>query len=176
MKKFLILCFIFIFSSIYINYAISEEEIKNINPQYQLEEIERCPTFEEYESNIDLYKNTCLVDFDDTFTKQKVNLAIDFAKKIKYVYRTQDFTTLANIFPYPVYINNYKKKNIVIDSKEEFLKLNKKNVLKKYIFKKSTFEAIDNNKLFWNWQGFCLGNGDIWFWIDDEVNSVTINL
>ncbi len=169
-----ILYFIFIliiFSSININYAISEEKIININPQYQLEEIERCPTFEEYERNIYLYRNTCIVNFDDTFTEQKVNLAIDFAKKIKYIYRTQDFPTLANILPYPVYINNYKKKNIVINSKEELLKLNQKN-----IFKKSTFEAIDNNKLFWNLQGFCLGNGDIWFWIDDEVNSVNINL
>ncbi len=175
MKKFLcfilILNIIIIFSSIYIDYAISEEEIKNINPQYKLEKIERCPTFEEYEGNIDLYKNTCLVDFDDTFTLQKVSLAIDFAKKIKYVYRTQDFTTLANILPYPVYINNYKKKNIIINSKKELFKLDKNILLNNNIFLE-----IDQNRLFWNWRGFMLGNGSIWFWIDDEVNSVTINL
>lgn len=173
MKRFLIFGFITIISSTAnINYAISKEEIKIVNPKYQNEKVELCPTFEEYEKNPNLYNITCFVNYNDTFTPQKVDLAIDFVKKIKYVYRTEDFIALVNLLPYPLYINNYKKRNIVINSNKELLKLNKKIILNQSILK-----TIDNNKLFWNWQGYSIGNGKIWFRIDNNnISDVTINL
>ena len=174
MKK--IICFSIILSFIIItiihnyNIVIADSKI-DINPKYKEEIVKRCQTFEEYENNKLNSNLSCLTNFDETFTPQKVDIAIDFAKKIKYVYRTQDFITLSNILPYPLEINNYKNQNIVIKSKQEFLKLDKEILLNKKIFNK-----INDNELFWNYKGFMLGNGAIWFWIDNDISNVTINL
>lgn len=132
---------------------IDNSKEKYLNPRYIKEKIE-------------VYS----VDSDEIFTQEKINTAIDFSKKIKYIYKIQDMELLAQILPYPVTINKYKNRNITINTKEEFKKLNKNIILNKDIY-----NAINNNKLFWNWQGFMLGNGQIWFWVDNDVSNVVFN-
>ena len=159
-----IICFYF--GSIY-------QETKAVNIiETKKEHIERCPTFEEYENNKKLYKQTpCLVSFNETFTKEKVKTAINFSQQLKYAYKHQDMELLADIISYPLYINQYRNKNIVINSKDEFLKLDKNIILNK-----SIYNDINDNKLFWNYQGFILGNGKIIFWIDEKVSDIVINI
>ena len=134
--------------------------------------MERCPTQEEIDKNSDGYTDIkCIVNFDNQITEEKAVLALDFAKKIKYLYRKQDMKALSNILPYPVRINNYKKSNITVKTKKDFLKLDKKIIMNKTIF-----NAIDEYPLFWNYQGFILGNGQIWFFVNDGISDVVLNL
>ena len=178
MKKFFIIILIFLFIlCCIITYKIlsannySEHYILDNN--YKKEVIERCQTFEEHEKDPTTKEPDCLTSFSETFSPFKVKIAINYAKKIKYVYRKEDINALSNILVYPVRINNYKNKNLVINTKKELLELDK-NI----IVNKSVFDAIDSNKLFWNWQGYMLGNGEFWFWINDnnEIKEVTINI
>ena len=41
---------------------------------------------------------------------------------------------------------------------------------------KTIFNAIDEYPLFWNYQGFMLGNGQIWFFVNDGISDVVLNL
>ena len=178
MKKFFItiLIFLFILCGI-ITYIILSDNNHFahyiLDNNYKKEVIERCQTFEEYENGSKTNEPDCLTSFDETFSPFKVKIAIDYAKKIKYAYRKEDINALSNILVYPVRINNYKNKNLTINTKKELLELDK-NI----ISNKSVFDAIDRNKLFWNWQGYMLGNGEFWFWINDnnEIEEITINI
>lgn len=143
-----------------------------INAKYQNEKIERCPTQEEISKNPDKYSNIqCIVSFNEHITEKKAELALDFSKKIKYLYKKQDIKALSNILPYPIRINNYKKSNITVKTKKDFLKLDKKLIMNKTIF-----NEIDKYPLFWNYQGFMLGDGQIWFFVNDEISDVVLNL
>ena len=79
---------------------------------------------------------------------------------------------LSNVVTYPLFIYGYKGHRFIkIKSKEEFLKLDKKIILDKKIYKE-----IEENKLFWNWKGFMLGQGVIWFWADTDISNISINI
>ena len=174
MRRNIFLILIIIFTVIvYFYFGCIYQEKKSVNIiENKKEPIERCPTFEEYENNKKLYKQTsCLVSFNETFTKEKVKTAIIFSQQLKYAYKQQDMELLADIVSYPIYINQYKNKNLVINSKDEFLKLDKNIILNK-----SIYNDIDGNKLFWNYQGFILGNGKIIFWINEKISDIVINI
>jgi len=110
-----------------------------------------------------------------TIQKKQFDTALDYAKKLKYIYKTKNINALANIAPYPnVYINNYKnKKFIKIKSKQQLLKLDK-NVL----FGKNAYNEINNNAIFWNWRGFMLGAGSVWFFVEKngDIGDLSINV
>ena len=173
MKKifvWILIIFLIAVSAKYLLHNISFIIPTDNNEEYKTEIIERCLTFEEKKENSQ-YNNECLINFNETFTPQNVEQAIDYAKKLKFAYRNQDINYLSNILVYPVKINNYNNNDLIINSKEDFLKLDKDILMKESIFK-----DIDSNRLFWNWQGYMLGNGNIWFWVDEKISNITINL
>ena len=138
----------------------------SINPEYKKETINWCPSFEESEKHPELVeKYGCGAGGQNYYSKKQFDVAYDYAKKIKYIYKTKDIEALANIAPYPnVYIEKYKnKKFIQIKSKEELLKLDK-NAL----FGKSAYDEINNSAIFWNWRGFNLGRGSVWFFVEED--------
>ena len=138
----------------------------SINPDYKKEIVNWCPSFEESEKHPELIeKYGCGAGGQNYYSKKQFDVAYDYAKKIKYIYKTKDIEALANIAPYPnVYIEKYKnKKFIQIKSKEELLKLDK-NAL----FGKSAYDEINNSAIFWNWRGFNLGRGSVWFFVEED--------
>ena len=86
--------------------------------------------------------------------------ALKYATKIKEVIEAENFEEFANMIHYPIAINDYygEGKYIVIENKEQFLKLDKKIIFNKHLKK-----TLKTNEIFVNWQGFMIGNGDIWF-------------
>ncbi len=180
MKK-LFIVLIFVTSALYgCSYDIfnkDESGASDFYKNYKKEKIEKCLSYEQAKENPELVDQYgCVGGGSDLFSDETVNLAIDYAKQIKYIFKTKDIKTLSQIVSYPVYIHNYpgKDKDIIINSEEELLKLDK-NIL----FPKSTYKAIDENKLFWNWRGFMLGNGEVWFWADDKeskISNLTFNI
>lgn len=164
MKKLLIILFLILITPFF-----SSAEI--IDLEYKKEKVELCIPWEETEkiekSNID-----CISGSKNLFSEESINIAIDFTKKIKYAYKIKNFDILANSFTYPLFIHGYKGQDFIeIKSKEEFLKLDKKIILNKNIYKE-----IEKNKLFWNWKGFMLGQGVIWFWADTDISDISINI
>ena len=154
-------------------YLDSKKDYTKINPNYKKEVVKKCPSFEEAKQNPALEKMGCTSDAN-LFSPQEFDAALDFAKQIKYLYRTKDLKTLANIVKYPVHIRGYKKDTEmrVVNSKQMLMVLDKNTILNP-----KTFKAISNSPLFWNWQGFMLGDGDIWFYCKDgEISDLTINL
>ena len=146
-----------------------------INPDYQKEEFHWCPSMEEAgywtEKYIDKYN--CIAASINLYSKQQYEIALDFAKKIKYIYKTQDINALANIAPYPnVFIYNYKnKKFIKIKTKEELLKLDK-NVL----LNRNTSSKINESFLNWSWEGFNFSHCGVLFFIENKVVMLAISL
>lgn len=164
MKKLLIILFLILITPFF-----SSAEI--IDLEYKKEKVELCTPWPETEKLEDS-KIDCISGSKNLFTEESFDIAIDFTKKIKYAYRTQDFELLSNVVTYPIYIYGYKRHNFVkIKSKEEFLKLDKTIILDKEIYKE-----IEDNKLFWNWKGFMLGQGVIWFWVDTDISNISINI
>ncbi len=156
-----IFCFVFVSFS-----CIFAKEIEGINPEYKKEMIDWCPSFEESEKHPELVKKyDCGAGGKDYYSKKQFDTAYDFAKIIKYIYRTKDINALANIAPYPnVFIENYKnKKFIEIKSKKELLKLDKNT-----LFGKSAYDEINKSAIFWNWRGFNIGKGSIWFFVEED--------
>ena len=115
----------------------------------------------------------CHHDITPERAKQQREIALDFAKKIKYIYKTQDINALANIAPYPnVFIYNYKnKKFIKIKTKEELLKLDK-NVL----LNRNTSSKINESFLNWSWEGFNFSHCGVLFFIENKVVMLAISL
>ena len=86
--------------------------------------------------------------------------ALKYATKIKEVIEAENFEEFANMIHYPITINDYygEGKYVVVENKEQFLKLDKKIVFNEHLKK-----SLKTNEIFVNWQGFMIGNGDIWF-------------
>lgn len=164
MKKLIIILFLILITPIF-----SSAEI--IDLEYKKEKVELCTPWEETEE-IEKSNIICISGSKNLFSEESINIAIDFTKKIKYAYRTQDFELLSNVVTYPLSIYGYKGHRFIeIKSKEEFLKLDKAIILDKEIYKE-----IEENKLFWNWKGFMLGQGVIWFWVDTDISNISINI
>ncbi len=145
-----------------------------INPEYKKEVINWCPSFEETELNEKLIeKYNCGAASKEYYAKKQFDTAFDYAKKLKYIYKTRDINALAEIAPYPeVYIHNYKNKDFMeIKSKQQLLKLDK-NAL----FGKSAYNEINNNAIFWNWRGFMLGAGSLWFFVENNGNIGNLSI
>ncbi|MBE7707759.1 MAG: hypothetical protein E7Z88_03510 [Cyanobacteria bacterium SIG27] len=174
MKKVSFLILLYLIINIFLN-TMAQAKNAVINPDYQKEEFHWCPSMEEAgywtEKYIDKYN--CIAASINLYSKQQYEIALDFAKKIKYIYKTQDINALANIAPYPnVYIHNYKnKKFIEIKSKEELLKLDKSILLNK-----SMLDEINNSYLNWNWKGFMFSRTGIHFFVKDKVDMLSIHL
>ena len=164
MKKVFIYLVLFIFALLFIfitGNLIKNHKILKTNFDYKNEIILKCPSYEEWNNNEIIAKNSgCASGGTDYYSPLQFEIALDFAKKLKYVYRTKNMSMYAEILPYPnVYIYNYKNKDFIeIKTKSDFLKLDK-NI----IFNKNIFENISDSKLFWNWKGFSIGNGSICF-------------
>ena len=136
-------------------------------------------------NNIDAYKKEIFPELDDTmescknlFSEDSCAAGVDFAKKLKYVFRNKDFETFANIIPYPITISEIEtssgkeKSSITINSKRELLNLDKGKIMNDKIFK-----AIDENGIFVNWKGFMLGQGEFWwFQSGNETSGLSINI
>lgn len=174
MKKASFLILVYLITNIFLN-TMAQAKNAVINPDYQKEEFHWCPSMEEAgywrEKYIDKYG--CIGASINLYSKQQREIALDFAKKIKYIYKTQDINALANIAPYPnVYIHNYKnKKFIEIKSKEELLKLDKSILLNK-----SMLDEINNSYLNWYWAGFEFSKGGVLFFVKDKVDMLSIHL
>lgn len=174
MKKLLI---IFFFSFVLHNffYVFAKADSTIINPDYKKEEFYWCPSMEEAEFQREKYieKYECIGASKNLYSKEQQDIALDFAKKLKYIYKTQDINALANIAPYPdVFIYNYKnKKFIKIETKEELLKLDK-NVL----LNKNTSNKIDESFLNWSWEGFNFSHCGVLFFVENKVVMLTISL
>ena len=80
----------------------------SINPDYKREIVNWCPSFEERNDKNQamlIEKYQCIGASKKCFPKEYFPIALDFAKKLKYIYRTKDINALANTAPYPeVYI------------------------------------------------------------------------
>lgn len=174
MKKALFLILVYLIVNIFLN-TMTQAKNALINPDYQKEEFHWCPSMEEVgywrEKYIDKYG--CIGASIDLYSKQQREIALDFAKKLKYIYQTQDINALADIAPYPdVFIYNYKnKKFIKIETREELLKLDK-NVL----LNKNTSNKIDESFLNWSWEGFNFSHCGILFFVENKVVMLTISL
>ncbi|MBR1617185.1 hypothetical protein IJ670_03450 [bacterium] len=143
----------------------------SISSNYIDEHISICPTNKDIEKYPELINRCNCTNASDMYSIKTVRLAYDFAKKIKYIYRTKDLRAFANIVPYPVTIRGYYGKNLLINSKVELLKLDRD-----ILFNSLIFNQIDNSALFWNVQGFMLADGAIWYYADDKISDVVINL
>ena len=171
MKKFGLLFCAFLFIFAITSCAAILNNYKYTDNKYKKEHISLCSSQKEVENNSKLpNKVNCTSANTNLYPKKDIDLAIDFAKKVKYAYRNRDMDYFANILTYPLNIN-YNKTVTTINSKEEFMELDK-NVL----FGDNKFEEIDKNGLFNNYMGFMLGNGLIWFWSENEISNIVINL
>ncbi len=174
MKKASFLILVYLITNIFLN-TMAQAKNAVINPDYQKEEFHWCPSMEEAgywrEKYIDKYG--CIGASINLYSKQQREIALDFAKKIKYIYKTQDINALANIAPYPnVFIYNYKnKKFIKIKTKEELLKLDK-NVL----LNRNTSSKINESFLNWSWEGFNFSHCGVLFFIENKVVMLAISL
>lgn len=174
MKKFLLVILFYIISNNFL-FTLAQNDKVVINSDYKKEEFHWCPSMEEAgywrEKYIDKYG--CIGASIDLYSKQQREIALDFAKKLKYIYKTKDINALANIAPYPnVYIHNYKnKKFIEIKSKEELLKLDKS-----ILFNKRMLDEINRSYLNWYWAGFEFSKGGVLFFIKDKVEMLSIRL
>ena len=176
MKKILpliLLCFLF--SGL--NVFAQNTKTFPINPDYKKENINWCPSFEERNSinqEMLIKKYHCIGASKNCFPRKYFDIAQDFAKKIKYIYRTKDINALANIAPYPnVYIYNYKnKKFIEIKSKQQLLQLDK-NIL----LNRSMFNRINESYINWYWAGFLFSQVHIMFFVENnKVTMLSIDL
>ena len=170
MKKILI--------SILILFSINTTiNAKPINPNYKKEVVNFCPSFEDRTDTNQVMlikKYNCIGASKNCFPKEYFDVALDFAKKLKYVYRTKDIQALADIAPYPsVYIENYKNKEFIkIKSKQQLLRLDKNILLNRSMFKK-----INESYINWSWRGFDFSRVDIMFFIENnKVVMLAINL
>lgn len=174
MKKLLLIILFYIISNNFL-FTLAQNDKVVINSDYKKEEFNWCPSMEEAgywrEKYIDKYG--CIGASIDLYSKQQREIALDFAKKLKYIYKTQDINALADIAPYPdVFIYNYKnKKFIKIETKEELLKLDK-NVL----LNKNTSNKIDESFLNWSWEGFNFSHCGVLFFVENKVVMLTISL
>jgi len=174
MKKFLLVILFYIISNNFL-FTLAQNDKVVINSDYKKEEFHWCPSMEEagYWRKKYIDKYGCIGASIDLYSKQQREIALDFAKKLKYIYKTQDINALANIAPYPnVYIHNYKnKKFIEIKSKEELLKLDKS-----ILFNKSMLDEINSSYLNWYWAGFEFSTDGVLFFIKDKVEMLSIRL
>lgn len=123
MKKFI---YLILFLTFFVqNNALLAE----INNEYKKETIEICLSSGKTLNTVNFKDNIdCISGELNIFSQNSVNLAIDFSKKLKYAYKTQNFKLLADILTYPLFIHGYKgEKLIIINSKEEFFKTDKKS-------------------------------------------------
>ena len=149
----------------------------SINPDYKKEIVNWCPSFEESNDGNQamlIEKYQCIGASKKCFPKEYFPIALDFAKKLKYIYRTKDINALANIAPYPnFYIYNYKNKEFIkIKSKQQLLKFDK-NIL----LNRSMFNKINESYINWSWKGFEFSQAHVIFYIEDnEVLMLAIEL
>ena len=144
--------------------------------EYKKETVNWCPASEDSNDIIReklIEKYDCIGASKKCYNQKQYEIALDYAKKIKYIFRTKDLNALANIAPYPsVYIYNYKNKEFIeIKSKQQLLKMDRKAILNR-----NTYNDIYKSNLFWNWKGFMLGRGAIWFYVEDKVVMLAIYL
>ena len=106
------------------------------------------------------------------FSKESCSLAVDYAKKLKYVFRHKDYENFADIISYPFTIYQENKEPITINLKRELLNFDKKIIMNDKIF-----NAIDQNSIFVNWKGFMLGCGEVWWYQDgNNVSDFRMNV
>jgi len=110
---------------------------------------------------------------ESLYSNDELALAYNFAEKIQEKVSNDDFSGFADLIDYPVKINNYNGKNIIVKNKRKFLKLNKK-----IIFNEHLKQAVLKKEIFDNYMGFMLGDGDIWFYPfrQDEWKIICINI
>lgn len=102
------------------------------------------------------YSNRTNGIYDKTITDEQIE---NFLTKLKLNLKADNSNKLADMFQYPFNCNSCKKPKI-IKSRTQF-----KNRYKE-IFTKKIREAVSNaslDELFVNYQGFMIGNGEIWF-------------
>ena len=124
MKKILILLCLICFNHL-CSFAQNNNTV-TINLEFIKEIVNWCPSFEERNDGNQamlIEKYQCIGASKKCFPKEYFSVAQDFAKKLKYIYRTKDINALANTAPYPeVYIYNYKNKDFSeIKSKQQLL-------------------------------------------------------
>ena len=177
MKKIFVLV---LFCLICFNHLCSFAQNNNtatINLEYKKEIVNWCQSFEERNDGNQamlIEKYQCIGASKKCFPKEYFPIALDFAKKLKYIYRTKDINALANIAPYPeVYIYNYKNKDFIeIKSKQQLLKLDK-NIL----LKRSIFDDINKSYINWSWRGFEFSQAGILFFVENnKVTMLSIHL
>lgn len=111
---------------------------------YKSEQILLCPTFEEMEQNPELSNLGCACG-SDLFSKEDMDTAVEFLKKIKYAVKENDTDYIVNAFTYPLTIES-STKTYTINTPEDFYMRN---------FNLSKLLPIPpNERLFWNYQGF----------------------
>ena len=172
MRKFVILLFFILYNFVCV-FAQTNNAV--INPDYKKEEFSWCPSAERAEHYREKYINKygCIGASINLYSERQREIALDFAKKIKYIYKTQDINALADIAPYPnVFLYNYKNKKFVkIKSKEELLKLDK-NVL----LNRNTSNKINESFLNWSWEGFNFSHCGLLFFVENNVTMLAISL
>ena len=178
MKKILVAILFYSINLSFLPALAQNDSTKTINPEYKKEIMNLCPSMEERNDGNQamlIKKYQCIGASKNYYSKQEFDTAIDFAKKLKYIYRTKDINALANIAPYPeVYIYNYKKNKKFIDikSKQQLLRLDKSILLNGSIFKR-----INESYINWSWMGFEFSQTGIIFYIkDNKVLTLGINL
>lgn len=113
------------------------------------------------------YENRINGIFDLSITDQDIQDFLDSAKK---AILTNEPNIIANIFSFPMRLNSDKEK-IIINSKKDFI-INYNQIVTETIIE--LILKADINELFVNYQGFMIGDGEIWFNPYDGI--ITINI
>lgn len=132
------------------------QEYKNIKQWYaSLSEIQN-------QENEDKYDNV-------NFSREQMKIGYQFADEIKSIVKNKNINTFAELLKYPLTINK-NDKNITISSKQQLI-----NYGAEEIFTKDFIKNVCENDLFVNYQGFMLGNGEIWFTFFDNEKKPQIH-
>lgn len=105
--------------------------------------------------------------FDDQESVEK------FADKFKHAVVNRDKDIVASMILFPAQAI-FKDKTIIINTKEEFLKLYD-TILDKDLINK--ISRANTHKMFCNYQGAMIGDGDVWFSkIDDSIKVTAVGV
>lgn len=106
----------------------------------------------------------------DTLGPEKAKLARTFLSELKTAVELDQRSKVANMIRFPVPVGTPKRR-LQIKDREEFLYNYEPIVTSKV--KATLANEVSSKCLFANWQGFMVGDGEVWF---DEISPGTLKV
>lgn len=105
------------------------------------------------------------------WSQEDCEKAIKFAQKIVGAIKDKDLEKLSTMIRYPITVQiGASEDKIEIKNKDNLLTLRFENLFTDEMCTR----IIETTNLFCNWQGFMLGNGEIWFYPDPDDHQMKI--